>query len=278
MIFLQPLVALLRLKGKEIKIKIMKAKKILLLVAALILAGGVAAVPVMAQENNAEAPAAGEELSLQSLESKINYIIAAQEEISESLKSQGEEMDELKASVKRMKKEPDGVAAARAVSEILKYWAIYLLVGILLPLLLTYIWLRTKKEERRRYDTVVDLVRSGVTLDDGIKEYLTGESRNPVSGSQSVRMGSRLGQASRQDMDYCVQRLFWGMLIIVVGLIVTIALNTAVFIVICSLIGLFLITQGLIRYFSIRYVTKSVADKEKDGAAGAGVSENGNQQ
>lgn len=152
------------------------------------------------------------------------------------------------------------VSRMEDISEILLEWALLLIFAVALPCVLIYIYREINKEKQRRFDTIVDLVRSGIEIKPEILDYLTGTNEHKLISGAGFTAGM-----SRSDIDYCSKRILWGVMILLTGFIISVLAHNGVPFQISLIFGLFFILQAVLRYFNIRYYNKHI-DKTEDNA------------
>lgn len=135
-------------------------------------------------------------------------------------------------------------------------WACMIIFCIGLPLLLAAIYRQNVREKQRRYDIVVDLVRSGVEIKPEMMDFITGKDPKEAQGEVRTDKGM-----SPMNVQYFLRRLIWGLLIILVGFIFAVATNEEALFVIFGCVGLFLLGQAAICYYSSKYSYKKSSEE-----------------
>lgn len=146
----------------------------------------------------------------------------------------------------------DKVRTFRRYSDVIQGWVMLLIFSIFLPLLLVFLYLRHADEQKRRYDIIVDLIRSGVDIKPELQDYLTGANKQ----SKVLDKGPFSGM-NQSDLDYCSKRLMYGAFTILVGIIISSAINDGRPFLVMGCVGIFFIAQAIVRFCSVRYYNQN---------------------
>lgn len=146
-------------------------------------------------------------------------------------------------------------------SEIVMGWVCLLIFAVFLPLLLVKLYKDYTDENKRRYDIVVDLLRSGVEISPEVRGFIIGE-KNPVK----LSLGALRTDLDQNDLDYCIKRIVWGFALILFGFALAIMSNAEVTLFIFGFIGLFFIAQAAICYFRARGAGRQNSSEDKSDA------------
>lgn len=147
-------------------------------------------------------------------------------------------------------------------SDIAMKWACLLLFAVFLPILLARLYIGKSKEDQRRYDIIVDLVRSGVDIKPEMREYLTGSSG---AVRNTLRTGVFSGLA-KADIDYCSKRILWAVCLLVIGFTISVISSEGIVFGIFACISVIFLAQAVVRYFSLKYFNEHKAKEDQENA------------
>lgn len=151
----------------------------------------------------------------------------------------------------------------RLYSEVAMGWVCLLIFAVFLPLLLVRLYNSKSKEDQRRYDVIIDLIRSGVEIKPEMKDFLTGV---PIgTGGKTIRNGAFSG-LTQIDIDYCAKRILWAVCFLAIGITLASISNEEVFFAISACISAIFAAQAVVRYFSLKYYNEHKAKENNTDA------------
>lgn len=208
---------------------------------------------------------------IQSLEDNIAVIRSSVDSISAditaSLSEMEETVDKINSSVDDLRERMEDNGGRKSNhADFWRFfgmkWVCLLLFAVFLPLLLAKLYLNKSKEDQRRYDIIVDLIRSGVEIKPEMLEYLTGT--NTRSG-QTIHSGALSGM-NQTDVNYCSKRLLWAVCLLVIGFTIAMISNEGIVFGIFACVAVIFAAQAVVRYFSVKYFNQHKDVEQKKDA------------
>jgi len=144
------------------------------------------------------------------------------------------------------------------VSEDLKEWVLLIIFAIALPGVLVYLYIKNEKLKEKKYNTLVDLVRSGVDIKEELLPYLVGSRKDGTVISGGIANGM-----NEYDLSYCTKRLFWAAVIFLFAILMGILSNEEVVFVIFAFCACVPALQAVVRYFNVSYLRKHTSSNDK---------------
>lgn len=192
------------------------------------------------------------DITLDSLVTAIATISADNSDVRKSV-------EQVRKEVRTAEEKIQGpLSRIKQTNKIVLQWFFLLLFAVFLPLVLIWLFYKQNKEKQRRYDIIVDMVRSGVEIKPEMMPFLTGtDSMQPIISGKN-----RLSGMNKSDIDYCARRLIWSVASLLIGACFwTVYDWSGIFFTACC-ITIFFIAQAAIRYYSVRYFDKHSKDAD----------------
>jgi len=179
------------------------------------------------------------------------------EEISSRIDDIEDSIDEINDNIKKLSHSKD--SKYFDISEDIKEWLMLIVCVICLPGVLIYLYINNEKRKERKYDTLIDLIRSGAEIKPELLPYITGN--NFENNIITSGIGSGLNE---NDVNYCSKKLLWGVAIILLGLLLGILSNEEEVFLIIGFCGLIPILQAVVRYLNVSYIVKHSSKKHQN--------------
>ena len=235
-------------------------KRIAIIVAVSMVAAGL--FPVQAQTNTSRIEVL--EAGYSSIQSSVDSLSAVISDLNEALEEKASVIEDLDNRIDEQQQDrpKSKVYEVKKYSEIVMKWFCLLIFAIFLPLVLARLYIGKAKEDQRRYDIIVDLIRSGVEIKPELRDYLTGSS----SASRGTLRGGVFSGFSKSEIDYCSKRILWAVCLLVIGFTIAMISQVGIVFGIFACIAVIFAAQAAVRYFSLKYFNEH---KEKENSTDA---------
>ena len=238
-------------------------KRIALTIAAVAAAAFIA--PMYAQTTTERIQAVEE--SLASCQNSMDSICTALSGMQEEFEAKASLLSDIDGKLSAQEDSNNRIKSRMAIqySEIAMKWVCLLIFAIFLPLLLVRLYNNKSKEDQRRYDVIIDLIRSGVEIKPEMQDFLTGGSSGTGTRGKTIRNGAFSG-LTQSDIDYCAKRILWAVCFLVIGITIASISNEGVVFAIFACISAIFAAQAVVRYFSLKYYNEHKAKENNTDA------------